>query len=881
MIPILYSADTVSIDSQNPYLGLGMLPDAISCVVEENRNGAYELEMRYPITGANYSDIKLNRLIGAKPNYTDGTQCFRIYKISKPINGIVTINAQHISYDLSGYVDAPFTESGVQAAMARMLSRGTVFPYNNILGVPFSFSSDMSSTTTMTLKHPQSVRALMGGVEGSLIDTFGGEWHFDNWNCELLSARGANRGVTIRYGKNMTDLRQEENNAAVYTHVYPYYYDEESETLVTLTEKAIQVTASYEVQRVLNLDLSQEFEETPTEAELRAEAQSYISSHDLATPKVNLTVGFVELDSLSERVDLCDTVTVQFDALGVSATAKCIRTKWDVLEGRYIEAELGNARNSLAATIVGIEDKTAELEEKTAQMGTSFADIAQDIAEKITGNLGGYIVLRDTNNDGEPDELLIMDTPDIETAVKIIRINNGGIAFSSDGYTGTYRTAWDIDGHFVADFIASGTLVTNLVKIAGDTYFYWDAANITIIDPNNPYNMIRLGKYDGTNYGLGFSIDGGQTWVSGFDFNGITMIKNVSSTYCKMQIDGAGITFTDANDVIYLYLGAGTVTDENGTSVTGSYFRLGTYAANTVPGLLSLSAGAENAPTGAYSTTLGSGNTASGRNSIAEGRDNTAGGNYSIAMGNSNNASAGTGVAIGRSNTASGSYAAAIGYNNTAAGERSFVAGAGSSCEASAPYGVAIGTGCVVSDAQMRAGGGTAIGAYNSATAMQSAALGGNGNTAAHPQSVCLGGMGNTTTRTAQVVMGVQAAPGQRDVLVVGNSGNIMNLDQNGNLTITGQLNQNSDQRLKDIVIGDIPDLSKVKAVRYRWKGNKPNRDDREHIGYIAQEVEEVAPYLVTEDEQGIKSLDYIGLLCAKIEMLERKVAALEARGNV
>lgn len=853
MIPILYSATTSYIDSSNPSLDMGKLPDAISCVVEENRNGAYELEMRYPITGANYSDIKLNRIIGAKPNYTDGTQCFRIYKISKPINGVVTVNAQHISYDLSGYVDAPFTESGVQAALARMLSRGTVFPYNNILGVPFSFSSDMSSTTTMTLKHPQSVRALMGGVEGSLIDTFGGEWHFDNWNCELLSARGANRGVTIRYGKNMTDLRQEENNAAVYTHVYPYYYNEEENVLVTLTEKAIRVTSSYEIQRTLNLDLSQEFEETPTEAELRAKTQSYISSHDLATPKVNLTVGFVELDSLSERVDLCDTVTVVFDALGVSATAKCIRTKWDVLEGRYIEAELGNARNSLAATIVGIEDKTAELEEKTAQMGANFADIAQGIAEKITGNLGGYIVLRDTNNDGEPDELLIMDTPDIATAVDIIRINNAGIAFSQDGYSGTYKTAWSIDGEFVADFIASGTLVTNLVKIAGDTNFYWDAANITIVDPNNPNNMIRLGKYDGTNYGLGFSIDGGQTWVSGFDFNGITMIKNVSSTYCKMQIDGAGITFTDAANVVYMYLGTGTVKNENGASVTGSYFRFGTFASGVTPGLLSLAAGAENSPTGAYGVTLGNGNTASGLNTVAEGRDNTASGDYSVALG----------------------------YNNTAAGTRSFVAGQDNTCEATAPRGVAIGVGCTVSDSTMRAGGGVAIGAYNSATAMQSAALGGNGNTAAHPQSVCLGGMGNTTTRTAQVVMGVQAAPGQRDVLVVGNSGNIMNLDQNGNLTITGQLNQNSDQRLKDIVIGDIPDLSEIKAIRYRWKGNKPNRDDREHIGYIAQEVEEVAPYLVTEDEQEIKSLDYIGLLCAKIETLERKVAELEARGNV
>lgn len=510
MHPVLFNANATAWTT----FGIGVLSSAISCEVEENRNGTYELEMTYPVTGAHYADIALRCLIVAKPNYTDNPQPFRIYNISKPLNGVVTINAQHISYDLSGYIDGPFSATGIQEAISRMTSSTVIYPTS----CPFTFSTDLSGTQTMNVKHPTSVRALMGGIEGSLIDNYGGEWHFDGYNCALNSARGANRGVIIRYGKNLTDLRQEENNAAVYTAVYPYYYNGDTETLVTLPEKVVQVAGTFNYTRVMQLDLTSEFNDAPTTLDLKARAKQYITTNSVGVPKVNLTVSFEQLDTLRDRVDLCDTVSVRFDALGVSATAKCIRTKWDVLKGRYIEAEFGSAKNSLASTIA----KSQEIAQVVnRRMGSQIAEIAKNVADKVVGHTGGYIMLHDTDNDDEPDEILIMNAADISTATKIIRINNAGIAFSKTGYNGTYSTAWNIDGEFVADFIASGQLKTNNVTILGDTQFYWDNSNITLINPTNTNKIVRLGKYDGTNYGLGFSTDGGRTWKAGFNFDGI------------------------------------------------------------------------------------------------------------------------------------------------------------------------------------------------------------------------------------------------------------------------------------------------------------------------------------------------------------------------
>lgn len=522
MIPVLHPADSTSWAS----FGLGALSDAVTCEVTEERNGQYELEMTYPVSGQHYADIALRMIILAKPNYTDDPQPFRIYKISKPLNGIVTINAQHLCYDLSGFIDSAFSAVGVQSALIALTANCTPSP------CPFTFSSDMSTATgTLEVLMPTSIRALMGGTSGSLIDHWHGEWSYNGYACRFDAARGTDRGVTIRYGKNLTSIKQEENNANVYTGIYPFWFNQDTKVIVTLPEKTVNASGTFTFTKICPVDLSDKFEEEPTEEQLRLAAYSYIESHDIGVPVVNLQLGFVQLEDINERVDLCDTVHVYFDALGISAAAKCVRTRWNVLADRYNKIELGSIRASIANTITGIKETADQAYTATS----TLADTARTVSERVTGQLGGYVVMNDTDNDGEPDEILIMDDPDIEEAVNIIRMNNAGIAFSQDGYHGTYGTAWSIDGQFVADYITSGVLQANLIRILGTTNFYWDAGNIYIINPNDSGQQIRIGQYDGTRYGIGFTRDGGLTWQTAMDFQGLNVqATGFSKTYISL-----------------------------------------------------------------------------------------------------------------------------------------------------------------------------------------------------------------------------------------------------------------------------------------------------------------------------------------------------------
>ena len=186
--------------------GIGPLPDAISCEVSEERNGPYELEMEYPITGRYYDEIQFRRILYTKPNAYSNRQPFRIYAISKPINGIVTVNAQHISYDLADYSVSPFHATTVGDAFTLLK-----YSMDDSANCPFTFYTDKTTEANMGFNIPMNARTILGGIEGSILDKYRGEYEWDGYLVKFLENRGENRGVTIRYGKNMTDIRQEEN----------------------------------------------------------------------------------------------------------------------------------------------------------------------------------------------------------------------------------------------------------------------------------------------------------------------------------------------------------------------------------------------------------------------------------------------------------------------------------------------------------------------------------------------------------------------------------------------------------------------------------------------------------------------------------------------
>ena len=422
--------------------GLGALTDCISCEVTEERNGEYELVMEYPMTGVHFDELALRKIIFAKPNATDGPQAFRIYFISAEINGVVTVNCRHLIYDLSGIPVVPFTATSAGAACSGLMSNAQV-------SNPFIIGTQIGTIADFKVDVPSSVRSWFGGKEGSLIDVYGGEWHYDNYTATLKSVRGQNRGVVIRYGKNLIDFEQEKNCEEVWTGVLPYWADEEG---TVVKANIINIEGSFDYRRILCLDLSQDFEEQPTTAQLTARAQTYIRANNIGVPKVSITLDWAQLN---EQVELCDTVTVVFERLGIETTAKCVRTVWDVLKDRYSSIEIGDARTNITDTIHNLQQE--EEKQKTSVSNAMLRAIANATA-LITGNEGGYFIVHDSNGDGFPDETLWMDTNDIETATRVWRFNQAGLGFSSSGYDGPYGLAITMNGEIVADFITTGTL---------------------------------------------------------------------------------------------------------------------------------------------------------------------------------------------------------------------------------------------------------------------------------------------------------------------------------------------------------------------------------------------------------------------------------------
>lgn len=508
MIPILFPSTATEWTTQ----GLGALSDTISCTVTEERNGVYELEMQYPMSGIHFAEIADRCIIFAIPSPYRSPQPFRVYRITKPLAGVCTIYAQHISYDLSGVPLNPFTSGSVQSAMVGLQENAAV-------DSPFTFQTDKNISGNFTVSIPSSTRSVLGGQAGSILDVYGGEYEWDGYTVYLRNQRGQDNGVRLAYGKNLTDLEQDRNISNVATGIYPYWAGQDGD-LVTCSPKIVPAPGTYDFTRVIPVDFSQDFDEMPNPAELKALAESYVQANDIGVPTVSISVSFVHLEqteeyrdlALLEKCDLCDTITVQFDALGVNAKAKIVKITTDVLLDRYKEVEIGSIQANIADTIT---EQQQQIQERPTT--SAMQQAVNNATGWITGNRGGYVVMRDSNGDRQPDEILIMDTPDIQTAQKVWRWNNGGLGYSSNGYNGPYTTAITQDGAIVASFITAGILNGSIIKtgrIQGQTEGgpYFDL--LANGGKGEIAASILRGVEDGSTtiaqIGLGTYVDGGQ-----------------------------------------------------------------------------------------------------------------------------------------------------------------------------------------------------------------------------------------------------------------------------------------------------------------------------------------------------------------------------------
>lgn len=350
MIPSLH----LYLDSDFDTMGIGSLPDAISCTVTEELNGMYELDMEYPNDGIRAYDLLTDRIICAQNNPWDHPQPFRIYSVQPSLAGTTLVKAGHISYQLSSVMVAPFIS---QSAIGTMRDLGDHAVGDN----PFTFSTDIVKSALYSKKVPASIRARLTEDKDCILATYGGELEYDRYSVALKASRGANNGVVVAYGKNLIDYNQELNNQNLLTAIYPYYYKDN--TLVQLPERLVSVSNPYSYPRTKAVDLTSQFDTAPTEADLRAAAQAYIDTNQLTTPVVSIKASFIPLEQTEEyrdiapleKVRLGDTVTVRYLALGVDAPAKVVRVVYDVLQDRYTSVELGSVWQTLDMTIANLE----------------------------------------------------------------------------------------------------------------------------------------------------------------------------------------------------------------------------------------------------------------------------------------------------------------------------------------------------------------------------------------------------------------------------------------------------------------------------------------------------------------------------------------------
>ena len=544
MIPIIFDSTATDFSTN----GIGRLVDAISCTVTEERNGSFELELEYPIQGQHYNYLSYSMIILAKPSNKATFQAFRIYEMSKPLNGQVTIKARHISYQLSYIPTVPFSADTAIGALNGLKSYATE-------NCPFTFESDVTTAGSFIFQVPYSIRSLLGGQDGSVLDTFGGEYEWDNWRVILHSSRGSNNGVVLRYGKNITDLTQEESIENTITGIFPYWYKEVSSTVdtgdddsdtdtstsseTTTTQVLVKLDSPVQSDNAGNFpyhltevkDFTSEFENEPTTDQLKEYTEQYIKENNIGVPTVSVDVSFVNLRETEEYkdyavlqdVNLCDTVTVYFEDLGVSTTAKVNKTEYDVLNERYNSIEVGDPSSDLSSTI---ESQLEEISQRPTY------DEAQESVDRATGVLNsgirGHVIINRTN-DGWANEILFLDNSDINQAQEVLRINQKGIGFSSNGYKGPYYQSWTMDGHLALGGVNNNYGTFEILSAEGKTLGQWDNEGLALYDSDGN-KLIKI-----TSSGL-YLLDTDGTDMAHMDQDGLTINEGTINLKRKNDI---------------------------------------------------------------------------------------------------------------------------------------------------------------------------------------------------------------------------------------------------------------------------------------------------------------------------------------------------------
>ena len=439
MIPILYESTETAFTSN----GLGRLRDCISCVVTEERNGIYECDFEYPIDGVNYDRIKCGRIIAVEHDESNDVQPFDIVGYSRPINGVVTFHAVHISYRQTA-----LTVSGtnIQSLSDAFTLLGTSDPAN-----PFAYWTDKTSSGYLGAGDgvPHSVRQVLGGMEGSILDAYGGEYEWDKWTVRLWGSRGSFRNFTIRYGVNLTNYEEELDYSNTYTSVIPYWVGQDDNGNDVIV-KGDMVSASYPsfngTGRCIPLDLSEKYETKPTKATVEAAGLAYMNANQTYLPAQSIKVDFVKLSDSAEYAQfaslqqcrLCDTINVVFPRYDMQGMFKIVKTEYNVLREKYDSLELGTLATSLAEALGISQDAPDRL--STAPSGQEVNFIYANMTSDQTLTSANTVTVLNLNNVSySAGTKLTLNTTThrvvIGADVNYVRVS-GGIYVTTMGTTG-------------------------------------------------------------------------------------------------------------------------------------------------------------------------------------------------------------------------------------------------------------------------------------------------------------------------------------------------------------------------------------------------------------------------------------------------------------
>ena len=469
MKPALHDENVLSFENY----GFGTLSDAMECTVSCEENGAYDLTLQYPVTGIHAEELLERRIISAQPSSYENRQLFRIYRISRPMNGRFQVSAHHISYDLGGCIVKPFSAKTLKETIQKL--------NENIVGdCKFEISAGYDNEKTFSITKPITVRAAMLSNNGSSIaDTYLGYWEFDGLKCTLRLKEEINRGAVIAYGLNLVDATQENNIDNVYTHVYPYWANAQKGKFYALDPIKASDIEGY--QKIYPLDLTSYFQKAPSDASMRKATTEFLSKNQIGKIEPSLTVSYVQLEKTVEYKDQKnkiilrgDTVEVRYLRLGVNALARVTKTDYDVVHDRYASIHVGKASEKLARTTVKDRNRMSTTNDRAVDASRVATDyIGETDAGGIQFGPGSFNYTINKNGlefNGIKNQKALWSWKNEETNEPLKRFEEQEFEIDLTGYSAiliTYAsnkgTTWFASG-------GTGGTISNVIPVNGRPY---------------------------------------------------------------------------------------------------------------------------------------------------------------------------------------------------------------------------------------------------------------------------------------------------------------------------------------------------------------------------------------------------------------------------